>query len=64
MNLNDIAGWASIISLLLGIISICLSTYSVKKVNKLTVKNKDVNRNKVKVNGNNNKASGRDFYDK
>lgn len=64
MNLNDIAGWASIISLLLGIISICLSTYSVRKVNKFTVKNKDINRNKVKVNGNTSKAAGRDFYDK
>jgi hypothetical protein len=64
MTLNDISGWASLVSLLLGVISIFLSTYSIKKVNNFIVKSKDVNRNKVKINGNNSKASGRDFYDK
>lgn len=64
MILNEIAGWASIISLLLGIISIGLSTYSVNKVNKFTVKSKDVSRNKVKVSGDSSKAAGRDFHEK
>lgn len=64
MNLNEIAGWASIISLILGTVSIFLSMYSVRKVNKFIVKNKDVSRNKVDVNGIGNKAAGRDFHDK
>jgi hypothetical protein len=65
MSFNLIAGWASIISLLLGIFSICFSTYSLRKVNRLTDKSKDINRNnKMKVNGNSNTVTGRDYHAK
>ncbi|WP_339253890.1 hypothetical protein NSQ43_05895 [Sporosarcina sp. FSL W8-0480] len=64
MDFNLITGWASIISLLLGVFSICFSTFSLKKVNRLTNKSTDTNRNKMKVDGIGNTTVGRDYNDK
>ncbi|MCM3587354.1 hypothetical protein M3182_16575 [Mesobacillus maritimus] len=54
IDLNNIASWASIISLIIGVISILMSTYSIKKV-------KTFNSN-IKIKGNQNKTAGRDYF--
>ena len=55
MNLETIAYFATIASIPLSIISICISLFAVSKVNKIT--------NKIK-NGDNNNQAGGDIHNK